>query len=134
MKSSYYISAATKKDEHSMEDAETMRDALVSILTSEEAMGTILKGEVSRCHSEAEVSYEEDSLIGKAVLDIEYEGKCNVDKAKLTAAIKKACPWKDIRVEKRLLPSVDLDPAEVVVDELADIGRPDSPATVMAVL
>ena len=116
MKTSFYICATSKAAAGNdvteyIASAGEMKDAFEHVLTDTETMSTILKGAILTCHTQAEIGWEDDCLSGKAVIDIEAEGKCTLDKTKLSAALKKNLQWKDVKIEKKTMQTADLDVA-----------------------
>lgn len=133
MKTSFYISATSKAgagndvSEYIASSAE-MKGAFEHVFSDTETMTAMLKGAILSCHTQAEIGYEDENLTGKAVIDIESEGKCALDKTKLSAALKRNLQWKDVKIEKKTLQIGDLEelvpphaPPDVTGAEVAEL-------------
>ena len=111
MKTSYLVTVATTDDitEAYEEASGRMAAALTSTFASAERVAAITKGaELASCHTEAEVSMLDGSLIGKAVIDMESESKVAIDKTKMSKFLRDELPWK-IKVEKRAFVDLTID-------------------------
>ncbi|AUD57289.1 hypothetical protein [Pleurochrysis sp. endemic virus 2] len=87
-----------------------MLNTLQSVFCDAESVQAITKHvPLASCHSEVEISYENESVVGKVVVEIDSEKRVNLDKPKLSALLKAACPWPSLRVEKRVV-AQDIEP------------------------
>ena len=111
MKSSYYLAVHTDKT-YTQEDydevANTMGEYVVTVL---EDYTSYTKGEeIESAHAEVEILMEEGKLACKAVLDFVAPGKVQLDKTKVTTALRKhpLNLWGAVKVEKRVVPNTSL--------------------------
>lgn len=107
-KVSFYIALSTSAvfsaDEYERE-AGNMLNLLTSVFSDAEQLAVITKdASLLQCHTNIEVSQSDNGLVGKAVIDLECEGKVTLDKAKLSQILKKDVSWPDVKLEKRLVP------------------------------
>lgn len=90
-----------EEEEYSTQ-AGTMLHILSSVFNDVDKMKVLLgKCNAESVHTEAEVSQDENGLIGKAVVDILAETKVSLDKSKLSAMLKALSPWEHVKIEKR---------------------------------
>lgn len=108
MRSTYYIAVNTftKYDEEGYKVASgTLVNMLQSVLSAEN-LKKCTKGSFEICTVEVEVGYEEEQLVGKAVLDYESDNKCTVDKTALSKLLKASGDWPNMKIEKRCVDPV----------------------------
>ena len=105
---SFYVAIYTREtfDSSEMYDEQShaLKDAVESIFQDKDTLLTFLKGTVASCHTEIEVSHDEE-LCAKCVVDVETEGKVGLDKAKLTSTIRTVSHFPNLKVEKKLVPA-----------------------------
>jgi hypothetical protein len=79
-----------------------MCNLLVATLTNTEMVqGLTVCNEWQSCDSEIEVSYNGETIVGKALIDISCV-KASLTKPRLLAALREAAPqWPDLSVSKR---------------------------------
>ena len=108
MKTSFFVAVHTGEqctEELYNDQSEIMNSLLCGILTDIDKIGVLTKqAALSSCHSEVSVCFSDGSVLGRAVVDMESDARVTLDKAKLSSFVKAAAPWKDVKVEKRLVP------------------------------
>lgn len=105
MKSTYYIAVHTMEmydEEQYKVKAGELVNVLHDILGDGETVGQLTKHAATNCHTESEIlTTPESGLIGRCVVDLEGEARVSLDKAKLTALLKKALGLPSLKVEKK---------------------------------
>lgn len=111
MKSNVFFVSLRTPEKYSEEEyniqAGKMLNVLQSVLHDVDKMYMMLgKSKAESVHTEAEVSQDEEGLVGKAIVDVKAESKVTLDKSKLSSFLKSQAPWDTVKVEKR---SVQVD-------------------------
>ena len=80
-----------------------MADILHQVFSNAQYMETFSKTTLTSCHTEIEVSRDNDGLVGKCVVDMEGEKRPSLDKGKLSTVLKTLSPpdWPALKIEKR---------------------------------
>ncbi len=106
-KTTFFVSVlASDGDEESYAyNAPEMADMFRGIFTNVTKIAALTRrAALNGCHTEVDVSQTEQGLLGRAVVDFESEGRVTMDKTKLSQLVKAASPWKQLKIEKRLVP------------------------------
>jgi hypothetical protein len=113
MLSSYYLElrTGTSYDEDEYDAAAgRLISMLASVLSSDSHVSALTHAAPREsCHSEIEVSLDENELIAKAVVDVVAQDAVKFDKAKFTKIIKAQAQteeWKTLKIHKRQVPNV----------------------------
>jgi len=102
----YFVSVHTRihftTDSYTHEAAK-MADLMNQVFSSTQYMEMFSKSPLTSCHTDVEISRDEDGLIAKCVVDMEGEKRPTLDKGKLSTVLKTLCPadWPSFRIEKR---------------------------------
>ena len=105
MKSTYYVAVHTMETYDEIRyklESEELQRVLRDVFCDERTIGTLTKGAAISCHTEAEIATTPESgLIGRCVVELEADKRVQLDKAKLTALLKKKLNLPNLKVEKK---------------------------------
>ena len=85
-----------------------------SVMADPVKVVSLLKCTPTACHTEVEISHDEsDGLVARCVVDIDAARKCQFDKPRFSALIKRqlASDYPQLKIEKRAVDAVDDPPA-----------------------
>lgn len=122
-RTSFYVSLLSGDSSGEYVDqAGLMANIFTSIFTDTSKIETLTKkAPITDCHTEVDVSQTPNGLLGRAVVDFQCDGKVTLDKTKLSQMFKNIAPWKNLKVEKRLVPVEDSEQAGHAVAEVAAV-------------
>jgi hypothetical protein len=122
LKTSFFVTVVVQDSINDYKtEAQTMKGVLMNIFTDSVHVAEVTKqAELQSCHTEIEISVTPDeNLVARSVIDMEAENRVQIDKSALTKLIRKAVPWKNVKIEKRAVPDLTLVETVDLVDGAA---------------
>ena len=111
---SYLVSitkAAESNENYSSDDWDADSKRMVTLLEEvfldKVKLSLITKNAtLTSCHTEVEVAFEGDQVVGRAVIQFVSEGKCTLDKGALTKLLKGSeHAWDGMKIDKQAVPA-----------------------------
>ena len=122
LKTSFFVTVVVQDSINDYKtEAQTMKGVLMNIFTDSVHIAEVTKqAELQSCHTEIEISVTPyENLVARSVIDMEAENRVQIDKSALTKLIRKAVPWKNVKIEKRAVPDLTLVETVDLVDGAA---------------